>query len=81
MPTMRVVDRKSTSGTCQFLSNCLVSWSSKKQNSVALSTAEAEYVAEGACCSQVLWMKHTLLDYDLHYDHIKIFLIILVLFI
>ena len=67
------VDRKSTSGTCQFLGNCLVSWSSKKQNSVALSTAEAEYVAAGACCAQVLWMKHTLLDYDLRYDHIKIF--------
>ena len=48
------VDRKSTSGTCQFLSNCLVSWSSKKQNSVALSTAEAEYVAAGACCAQIL---------------------------
>ena len=44
------VDRKSTSGTCQFLENCLVSWSSKKQNSIALSTAEAAYVAAGACC-------------------------------
>ena len=75
------VDRKSTSGTCQFLGNCLVSWSSKKQNSVALSTAETEYVTAGACCAQVFWMKHTLLDYDLHYDHIKIFVIILVLFI
>ena len=67
------VDRKSTSGTCQFLGNCLVSWSFKKQNSVAFSTAKAEYVAAGACCAQVLWMKHTLLDYDLHFDHIKIF--------
>ena len=36
------VDRKSTSETCQFLGNCRVSWSSKKQNSVALSTAEAD---------------------------------------
>ena len=60
------VDKKSTSGTCQFLGNCLVLWSSKKQNSVALSTAEAEYAAAGAYCAQVLWMKHTLLDYDLH---------------
>jgi hypothetical protein len=36
------IDRKSTSGTCQFLGRSLVSWASKKQNSVALSTAEAE---------------------------------------
>ena len=67
------MDMKSTSSTCQFLGNCLVSWSSKKQNSVALSTAEAGYVVVGAYCTQVLWMKHTLLDYDLYYDHIKIF--------
>uniref|UniRef100_A0A2N9HX29 CCHC-type domain-containing protein n=1 Tax=Fagus sylvatica TaxID=28930 RepID=A0A2N9HX29_FAGSY len=39
------IDRKSTSGTCHFLGHSLVSWFSKKQNSVALSTAEAEYVA------------------------------------
>ena len=37
------VERKSTSGTCQLLGRSLVSWSSKKQNSIALSTAEAEY--------------------------------------
>jgi hypothetical protein len=41
------VDRKSTSGTCQFLGRSLVSWSSKKQTSVALYTAKAEYVAAG----------------------------------
>ena len=75
------VDRKSTSKTCQFLKNCLISWSFKKQNSVALSTIEAEYVATRACCAQVIWMKHTLLDYDLHYNHIKYFLIILAPFI
>jgi hypothetical protein len=48
------VDRKSTSGTCQFLRWPLVSWSSKKQNSIALSTAEAEYVIAGSCCAQLL---------------------------
>jgi hypothetical protein len=41
------IDRKSTLGTCQFLGRSLVSWASKKQNSVALSTAEAEYIAAG----------------------------------
>ena len=64
------MDRKSTSETYQFLENCLVSWSSKKQNSVTLWTIKAEYVAAVA---QVLWMKYTLIDYDLYYDHTKIF--------
>jgi hypothetical protein len=45
------VDRKSTSGTCQFLGRSLVSWSSKKQNSVALSTIKEEYVTTGSCCA------------------------------
>jgi hypothetical protein len=48
------VDRKSTSGGCQLLGRSLVSWSSKKQNSVALSTAEAEYISTGSCCAQLL---------------------------
>jgi hypothetical protein len=43
------IDRKSTSGTCPFLGRSLVSWASKKQNSVALSTIEAEY-----CCKPLL---------------------------
>jgi hypothetical protein len=50
------VDRKSTSRTCQFLGRSLVCWSSKKQNSVALSTDEAKYVAVGSYCAQLLWM-------------------------
>jgi hypothetical protein len=57
------VDRKSTLGTCQFLGRSLVSWSSKKQTFVALSTAEAEYVAARQCCAQLLWMKQTLRDF------------------
>jgi hypothetical protein len=48
------IDRKSTSGTCQFLGRSLVSWASKKQNSVALSTTEVGYVIAGHCCAQLL---------------------------
>ena len=39
------LDRKSTSGTCHLLGSSLISWHSKKQACVALSTAEAEYIA------------------------------------
>jgi hypothetical protein len=48
------INRKSTSGTCQFLGRSLVYWASKKQNSVALSTAKAKYIATGHYCAQLL---------------------------
>jgi hypothetical protein len=57
------INRKSTSETCQFMGRSLVSWASKKQNSVALFTAEAEYIVAGHCCAQLLWMRQTLRDY------------------
>ena len=66
------VDRKSTSGTCQFLGRSLVSWSSKKQNSVSLSTAEAEYIVAGSCCAQLLWMTQTLKDYGIYVKHVPL---------
>ena len=66
------VERKNTSGTCHFLGYSLVSWHSKKQNSVALSTAEAEYIAANLCCAQILWMKQTLSDFDLSFEHVHI---------
>ncbi|KAK2382949.1 putative mitochondrial protein [Trifolium repens] len=66
------LDRKSTSGTCHLFCNSLVSWHSKKQLSVALSTAKAEYVAAGSCCSQILWLKQQLLDYDLKLQRVPI---------
>ncbi|KAD3066358.1 hypothetical protein E3N88_34238 [Mikania micrantha] len=59
------LSRKSTSGGCQFLGNCLVSWQSKKQTSVATSTAEAEYIAAASCTSQILWLQNQLLDYGI----------------
>nr|GFC31143.1 copia protein [Tanacetum cinerariifolium] len=46
----------STSDKAQFLSEKLVSWSSKKQDCTALLTAKAEYVSLSTCCAQVLWM-------------------------
>jgi hypothetical protein len=61
------VERKSTSGTCQLLGRSLVSWSSKKQNSIALSTAKAEYIAADSCCAQILWIKTTLKDFGINY--------------
>jgi hypothetical protein len=57
------VDRKSTSWTCQFLGRSLVSWSSKNQTYVALSTVEAKYLAAGQCCTQLFWMSQTLWDF------------------
>ncbi|KAG5562829.1 hypothetical protein RHGRI_005526 [Rhododendron griersonianum] len=56
-------DRKSTSGGCFYIGNNLVAWLSKKQNSISLSTAEAEYIAAGSACTQLLWMKQMLDDY------------------
>ncbi|XP_070029822.1 uncharacterized mitochondrial protein AtMg00810-like [Nicotiana sylvestris] len=52
-----LVDRKSISRMAHFLGSCLISWGTRKQNSVALSTAEAEYVAAASCCAQLLWIK------------------------
>nr|GEV56121.1 uncharacterized mitochondrial protein AtMg00810-like [Tanacetum cinerariifolium] len=54
--------RRSTSGSTQFLGDRLVSWSSKKQKSTAISTTEAEYIALSGCCAQVLWMRSQLSD-------------------
>jgi hypothetical protein len=66
------VERRSTSGTCELLRRSLVSWSSKKQNSVALSTTEAEYIAAGSCCAQILWMKATLNDFGIKFKQIPL---------
>eukprot|EP00253_Pinus_taeda_P015515 PITA_15515 len=62
-----VDDRKSTSGGEFFMGSRLISWFNKKQSSIALSTAEAEYVAVASCCTQLLWMMQTLQDFQITY--------------
>ncbi|GKE84295.1 retrovirus-related pol polyprotein from transposon TNT 1-94 [Tanacetum coccineum] len=64
---------KSTSGGAQFLGEKLVSWSSKKQDCMALSTAEAEYVSLSSCGAQVIWMRTQLTDYGYHFNKILIY--------
>jgi hypothetical protein len=73
------INRKSTSGTCQFLGRSLVSWASKKQNFVALSTAEAEYIAAGHCCAQLLWTRQTLRYYGYKLSKVLSYVIMRVL--
>ncbi|GKB94458.1 hypothetical protein Tco_0980595 [Tanacetum coccineum] len=68
------LDRKSTTGGCQFLRCRLISWQCKKQTVVANSTTEAEYVAASSCCRQVLWIQNQLLDYGYNFMHTKIFI-------
>ena len=55
-------DRKSTSGSVFNLGSGAITWCSKKQDSIALSSAEAEYVAAGAAAKQAIWLRKLLKD-------------------
>jgi len=68
-----LVDRKSTSGIAHFLGPCLVSWATKKQHSVVVSTAKAEYVAIASCCAQLMWIWQQLKDFSIDMGYIPIF--------
>ncbi|CAM8908570.1 unnamed protein product [Rhodiola kirilowii] len=57
-----VETRKSTSGYAFYLGNGVVSWSSKKQQVVALSTAEAEYIVVTTAAYQAVWLRRILED-------------------
>jgi hypothetical protein len=63
---------KSTSRACQFLGKSLVCWSSKKQKCISLSTAKAKYVVAASGCTQLLWMRQTLKEYDVNYDKVPL---------
>ncbi|GKB96770.1 putative ribonuclease H-like domain-containing protein, partial [Tanacetum coccineum] len=66
------LNRKSTTGGCQFLGRRLISWQCKKQTIVANSTTEAEYVAAAHCCGQVLWIQNQMMDYGFNFMNTKI---------
>ncbi|PKU81792.1 putative mitochondrial protein [Dendrobium catenatum] len=67
-------DRKSVSGFCTYLGNTLISWSVKKQPTVAKSSTEAEYQSLSAAASDVLWLRRLVEELQLsHPDPTKIF--------
>nr|GEZ07515.1 uncharacterized mitochondrial protein AtMg00810-like [Tanacetum cinerariifolium] len=65
--------RWSTSGSVQFLGERLISWSSKRQKSAAISSTKAEYIALSSCCTQILWMRSQLSDYGLAFKNILMY--------
>ncbi|GJZ73496.1 retrovirus-related pol polyprotein from transposon TNT 1-94 [Tanacetum coccineum] len=65
--------RKSASGGIQFLGDKLVSRMSKKQDCIAMSSAEIEYVALSASCAQVMWMRTQLQYYGFNYNKIPLY--------
>nr|GEY38501.1 retrovirus-related Pol polyprotein from transposon TNT 1-94 [Tanacetum cinerariifolium] len=65
--------RRSTYGSFQFLGERLISWSSKRQKSAAISSTESEYIALSGCCAQILWMRSQLTDYGLGFNKIPMY--------
>ncbi|GJX33389.1 retrovirus-related pol polyprotein from transposon TNT 1-94 [Tanacetum coccineum] len=65
--------RRSTSGSMQFLGDRLISWSSKRQKSAAISSTEAEYIALSGCCAQILWIRSQLTDYGFGFNKIPMY--------
>nr|GEZ43217.1 hypothetical protein [Tanacetum cinerariifolium] len=57
----------------QFLGERLISWSSKRQKSAAISSTEAKYIALSGCCAQILWMRSRLSDYGLVFNEILMY--------
>nr|GEW99530.1 putative ribonuclease H-like domain-containing protein [Tanacetum cinerariifolium] len=66
------LDRKSITGSCQFLSSRLIFWQCKKQTVVANSTTKAEYIVASYCCRQVLLIQNQMMDYGHNFMQTKI---------
>ena len=56
------IDKKSTSGCCFSMGSGMISWFSRKQSCVALSTGEAEYVAACSASCEAVWLRKLLSD-------------------
>ncbi|GKC73482.1 hypothetical protein Tco_1119365 [Tanacetum coccineum] len=67
MQDTRTLTMLDATWTCasQLLGGKLVCWSAKKKQSVAMSSAKAEYVAAARCCANILWMKNHVLKGDI----------------
>nr|GEY43669.1 retrovirus-related Pol polyprotein from transposon TNT 1-94 [Tanacetum cinerariifolium] len=65
--------RRNTPGSLQFLEERLISWSSKREKSAAISSTEPEYIALSGCCAQLLWIRSQLTDYGLRFNKIPMY--------
>jgi hypothetical protein len=63
-----LIDRKSTTGYCTYLNDNLITWASKKQQTVALSSCESEYMAITEVAKEIMWMRHLLHELDIQVE-------------